>query len=82
MPWNTQGGGPWGQGGGKGPWGSGPQQGSARLYWETMRSMRQGICDVRRALEWLATRPNIDPDRLGVTGISLGAARAIARKFP
>jgi modulator of FtsH protease HflK len=28
MPWNNQGGGPWGSGGsgGKGPWGSGPQQ--------------------------------------------------------
>ena len=25
MPWNNQGGGPWGSGGGKGPWGSGPQ---------------------------------------------------------
>ncbi len=28
MPWNTQGGGPWGSGGGRGPWGSGPQPGS------------------------------------------------------
>ena len=34
--------------------------------------MRQGICDVRRALGWLAARPGIDPSRLGVTGISLG----------
>jgi poly(3-hydroxybutyrate) depolymerase len=38
----------------------------------TMRSMRQGVCDVRRATRWLATRPNVDRDRLGVTGISLG----------
>jgi len=38
----------------------------------TMRSMRQGVCDVRRALRWLATRPEVDADRLGVTGISLG----------
>jgi membrane protease subunit HflK len=29
MPWNAQGGGPWGSGGGKGPWGSGPQPGSS-----------------------------------------------------
>ena len=29
MPWNAQGGGPWGTGGGKGPWGSGPQPGSS-----------------------------------------------------
>jgi Prolyl oligopeptidase family len=38
----------------------------------TMTSMRQGVCDVRRALCWLASRNNIDPRRLGVTGISLG----------
>ena len=38
----------------------------------TMRSMRQGVCDVRRAVRWLASRPEVDPDRLGVTGISLG----------
>ncbi|MDR3619575.1 MAG: prolyl oligopeptidase family serine peptidase [Paludisphaera borealis] len=38
----------------------------------SMRSMRQGVCDVRRAGRWLATRPDVDPDRLGVTGISLG----------
>jgi len=35
-------------------------------------AMRQGICDVRRAAAWLASRPEIDPDRLGITGISLG----------
>jgi membrane protease subunit HflK len=29
MPWNAQGGGPWGSGGGKGPWGSGQQPGSS-----------------------------------------------------
>ena len=34
--------------------------------------MRQGVCDVRRAVAWLASRPEIDPNRLGVTGISLG----------
>jgi dienelactone hydrolase len=38
----------------------------------TMRSMRQGVLDVRRAERWLASRPEIDPTRLGVTGISLG----------
>ncbi len=35
-------------------------------------SMRQGVCDVRRAAAWLAGRPEVDPARLGVTGISLG----------
>ena len=35
-------------------------------------AMRQGVCDVRRAAAWLAGRPEIDPSKLGVTGISLG----------
>ena len=35
-------------------------------------SMRQGVCDVRRAASWLAGRPEVDPGKLGVTGISLG----------
>ena len=34
--------------------------------------MRQGICDIRRAAAWLAGRPEVDPAKLGVTGISLG----------
>jgi dienelactone hydrolase len=38
----------------------------------TVTSMRQGICDVRRAACWLASRDDIDANRLGVTGISLG----------
>jgi dienelactone hydrolase len=38
----------------------------------TVMAMRQGICDVRRAAAWLAGRPEVDPRRLGVTGISLG----------
>lgn len=35
-------------------------------------AMRQGVCDVRRAAAWLADRPEVDPAKLGVTGISLG----------
>jgi dienelactone hydrolase len=38
----------------------------------TVLSMRQGVCDVRRAGAWLASRPEVDPARIGVTGISLG----------
>jgi dienelactone hydrolase len=38
----------------------------------TVAAMRQGVCDVRRAVAWLGSRPGNDPDRLGVTGISLG----------
>ena len=35
-------------------------------------SMRQGVCDIRRAAAWLASRPEVDAEKLGVTGISLG----------
>ncbi len=38
----------------------------------SISAMRQGVCDVRRAAAWLASRPEIDPARLGITGISLG----------
>ena len=38
----------------------------------SLGAMRQGICDVRRASAWLASRPEVDPSRLGITGISLG----------
>lgn len=39
----------------------------------TVLAMRQGACDVRRAACWLADRPEVDPARIGVSGISLGA---------
>jgi dienelactone hydrolase len=35
-------------------------------------AMRQGVCDVRRAADWLASRAEVDRSRIGVTGISLG----------
>lgn len=35
-------------------------------------SMRQGVCDIRRAAAWLGSRAEVDPARVGVTGISLG----------
>jgi dienelactone hydrolase len=35
-------------------------------------SMQQGVCDVRRASAWLASRPEVDASKLGITGISLG----------
>jgi dienelactone hydrolase len=38
----------------------------------SVAAMEQGVCDVRRAATWLASRPEIDSSRLGVTGISLG----------
>lgn len=38
----------------------------------SVASMRQGVLDVRRAAAWLANQPEIDAEKLGVTGISLG----------
>lgn len=39
---------------------------------ETAEGMTQAVLDVRRAAAWLAARPEVDTQRLGVTGISLG----------
>lgn len=36
-------------------------------------NFRQAILDARRALAWLASRPEVDPGRVGLLGISLGA---------
>jgi dienelactone hydrolase len=53
-----------------------PKEGSKRfLSTDIERSvlaMRQGVCDIRRGAAWLASRPEVDPQKLGVTGISLG----------
>jgi dienelactone hydrolase len=38
----------------------------------SVTAMRQGVCDVRRAVVWLASRGDVDAQRLGATGISLG----------
>ncbi len=35
-------------------------------------ALRQAVLDARRGLDYLAQRPDIDPARLGVSGISLG----------
>jgi dienelactone hydrolase len=37
-----------------------------------MTAMRQAVCDVRRAVVWLGCRPEVDHQRLGISGISLG----------
>lgn len=36
-------------------------------------NFRQSVLDARRALEWLKAHPAIDPERIGLFGISLGA---------
>jgi dienelactone hydrolase len=35
-------------------------------------ALSQGLEDVRRAVDLLASRPEVDPQRIGITGISLG----------
>lgn len=39
---------------------------------QTVAGMRQGILDIRRGVAWLAEQDEVDADRLGVFGISLG----------
>jgi dienelactone hydrolase len=36
-------------------------------------NLRQAVLDVRRAGDWLASRPWVEPSRVGIVGISLGA---------
>lgn len=39
---------------------------------ETVAGMTQAVLDIRRGAAWLAARDEVDRDRLGITGISLG----------
>lgn len=39
---------------------------------ETVAGMTQAVLDIRRAAAWLATQPEVDSNRLGIFGISLG----------
>ncbi len=39
---------------------------------ETVAGMTQAVLDIRRATAWMARQDEIDPDQLGVFGISLG----------
>jgi dienelactone hydrolase len=39
----------------------------------TIANVRQAVLDARRAGDWLAARPDVEPSRVGLVGISLGA---------
>jgi dienelactone hydrolase len=39
----------------------------------TLGAVRQTVLDLRRATAWMASRPEIDPRRLGIVGTSLGS---------
>jgi dienelactone hydrolase len=42
----------------------------------SVANVRQTVLDCRRAVAWLGARPEVDPDRLGVVGTSLGSFMA------
>ncbi len=39
-------------------------------------AITQGVKDIRRAAAWLAVRPDVDPARIGICGISMGGFAA------
>jgi dienelactone hydrolase len=39
----------------------------------SVANVRQAVLDCRRAVAWLAARPEVDPNRIGVVGTSLGS---------
>jgi dienelactone hydrolase len=43
---------------------------------ETVAGMTQAVLDIRRATAWLASRDEVDPDQIGIFGISLGGITA------
>ncbi|MBI1325245.1 abhydrolase domain-containing 18 [bacterium] len=42
----------------------------------SVMAFRQGVLDIRRAIAWLASRPEVDPKKIHATGISLGGIMA------
>src|SRR5262249_31821999 len=40
---------------------------------QTLEAVRQTVLDLRRAAAWMESRPEIDPNRLGILGTSLGS---------
>jgi dienelactone hydrolase len=52
----------------------GPKQKPMNQDMDTMiANMKQAVLDIRRAGDWLARRPDVEPSRIGLVGISLGA---------
>ncbi len=40
-------------------------------------TLREGVIDARRLLDWLVTHPKVDSSRIGTAGLSLGAIQAL-----
>jgi dienelactone hydrolase len=53
-----------------------PAEGRVRMVsvdpQQTVAGMQQAVLDIRRAAAWLASREEVDPEGLGIFGISLG----------
>jgi dienelactone hydrolase len=43
----------------------------------TVRAFAQAVVDIRCVVDWLQTRPEVDPERIGVAGMSLGGMAAL-----
>ena len=43
---------------------------------QTVEGMTQAVLDIRRATAWLSSRPEVDANRIGIFGISLGGITA------
>ena len=41
------------------------------------QTLREGVIDARRMLDWLVTHPKIDPTRIATAGLSLGSIQAL-----
>jgi hypothetical protein len=57
------------------PQGPGAMAANPKLF---VSALAQGLEDVRRTIDLLASRPEIDPQRIGITGISLGGIVALS----
>lgn len=40
-------------------------------------TLREGVIDARRLLDWLVTHPKVDPTRIATAGLSLGSIQAL-----
>lgn len=40
--------------------------------YQTVKGFKQAVLDIRQGAAWLAAQPEVDPEQLGITGISLG----------
>jgi dienelactone hydrolase len=54
-----------------------PPEGCDGSFEEPARRLRRQVLDARRLVDWLEQHPRVDPERLGVAGVSLGGMMAV-----